>query len=815
MKRFICFLSRPSFSPQESTTSIKTLVSHGLYSQALKASTALLDFHLTDQIYSLFIKSGFSIDIFLGSSLIDRFSKSGDLRRAHRLLLDMPDTDTVVWNALISGYARIQQTEPVFDLFNSLRCSGLKPDIFTLSSLIKACNNSKENGMAHAISLKMGFSSGVFVISGLLDNYSKSGDLCSAEKCFAECLVMDTVVWTAMMSGYIWNAELGNAREIFMEMRVLGLDLNKFSLTSVLGALSDIKEGEQIHGFSIKMGFLFSGSTHLSNAVMSIYCRCGSKLDGVKLFDEISEPDVVSWTARIGAAYDGEEALELFRLLCSRDMEMNEYTIVNVLSAIGTQRLLETGKQIQARCYKAGYLPGIFISNALISMYGKYGQLEDAKVVFDEMLSRDSVSWNSLITGYAENGLVGQALGVFSQIQNSSLEPTKFTLASVLEVLSYSDAPQQVMQIHSQIIKLGFATDDSMVTGLITAYGKCNGINESKRVFTEIDNIDLVHLNAMAATFTHAACHTDTLKLFRNTQKSDLEVDSITFSIALKACGALTDLEQGRSIHSLALKSGVDQCDFVGSAVVDVYCKCGSIADAEKAFRKVAKDNLAIWNAMIMGYAQHGHYQEVFKLLKKMCELGIDPDEITYLGILYSCSHAGLIKEAYTHLNSMFECHGVMPCLEHYACMVDLLGRAGHLEEAKRIIDKMPITPDAKIWQILLSACSIQGNVKLGRLAAQELLELQPENDSAYVLLSNLYASVNMWEDVGRMRRVMKEKRVSKEPGCSWIQVKGTVHSFFVDDTSHHDSIEIYMKLQELNKQMITAPEFEGDGVLF
>ena len=257
-------------------------------------------------------------------------------------------------------------------------------------------------------------------------------------------------------------------------------------------------------------------------------------------------------------------------------------------------------------------------------------------------------------------------------------------------------------------------------------------------------------------------CHADTLNMFYTSRRLYLEIDSTIFSIVVKACGALTDLVQGRVVHSLCLKFGFDQDTFVESTVIDIYCKCGSIGDAQKAFRITSRDNLAAWNAMIMGYAQHGCFHEVSEIFEKMCKSGIESDEITFFGFLTSCCHEGLVREANDYLNSMFEHHGVIPHLEHYACMVDLLRRVGLLEDAKRTIDQMPIHPDAHIWQILLSACNIHGNVVLGNVAARKLLELQPENESAYLLLSNLYAYAGMWSDVGKLRKQRKEKVVHK-----------------------------------------------------
>ncbi|KAG4171781.1 hypothetical protein ERO13_A12G234300v2 [Gossypium hirsutum] len=782
--------------------SIKVLISQNLHPQALKASLFAHSPFLTDQIYSHFIKSGHSLDPFLSTALISHFAKHADLSRALSFFLDTPNPDTISFNSLISGLARFGRVGPVLGLFNELRHLGLKPDVFTLSSLVKGCDRIEENEIVHGVCLRLGFGSGAFVVSGLIENYAKSGDLVSAEKCFRDCFDVDNVVLTAMICCYFWNGEFDKGRQVFMKLRDLGFELNEFSLTGLISGLFDVKEGQLIHGVGLKMGFLCGGSLHFNNAVMSMYARCGSKLDAVKVFDEITEPDIVSWTERIGAALDGFEAFGIFNSLRRKGLGVNEYTMTNVLSAVAGEGLSCLGRQIQAVCQKEGYLKVVFVGNALISMYNKCGKMDDARCIFDVMIFQDSVSWNSLIAGYSDNGFVSLALKMFSDMRGPNVEVNCYTLASILKVASDSNSLHLAVQMHSYMIKCGFMSDDYVVSCLIATYGKCGSCNESRRVFSDVDKTSVMHLNAMLNTLVNADCHVDSLDLFRNTVDSKLEVDSKTFSIVLKACSAMTDLEQGRGVHSLALKSGFHQDCFVETAVIDLCCKCGNISDAERAFRYASVDNLAAWNAMITGYAQHGCYNEAFRLYDRMTVCRIEPDEITYLGLLTSCCHAGLLQEAQSYMNSMVECHGLIPHLEHYACMVDLLGRVGLLEDAKKTIDEMPIEPDARIWQILLSACNIHGNFDMGRVAATKLLELQPDNESAYILLSNLCASAGMWNAVRKLRREMKEKLVSKEPGSSWIQLRGSMHYFFADDLLHPEHKAIFLELSKLYEHM-------------
>lgn len=663
----------------------------------------------------------------------------------------------------------------------------------------------------------MGFLSAVYVITGLLDNYSKVGELDLAEKGFEECPLLDSGVWTAMVTGYVKNGMIGSAVGTFKEMLDLGLSLNEFCLTSVLAALpdgdSDVNQGKQIHCLSIKVGFLCCDSMPLSNALLSMYCRCGTKADGLRAFGEIQEPDVVAWSTLI-RVFDGKEALGLFRFLLSRDVDVNEFTLINVLSVIDGLELLRGGKQIQAWCYRNGFASIVSVGNALVSMYGKCRQIDDAKRVFDEMAERDVVSWNALIAACAANCLPDRAIWLFSWMQHSSFKPNISTLSSLFEAASKFSTSDLAAQIHSYIVKLGHIFDDCIATALITLYGKCDKIDESKQAFDEVDRRVLLHINAMASTFVQAGHHVDAIELFKRTRHMGMEVDNVSLSVVIKAYCVLKSIEQGRNMHTLAMKLGIDRDSLVGSGLVDIYCKCGSLGEAIKVFEELPKSNLVTWNAMLTGYAQHGCYDKVINHVKKMVEEGIDPDEITFLGVLYASCHRGHVEEAFYYLNSMIEDHGIVPSLEHYACVVDLLGRVGQLEEAKRIIDQMPFIPDARMWQIFLTACNIHVNVKLGEIAAQEILKLEPDNDSAYVLLSNIYAVAGKWDEVRTLRRGMRERTICKEPGCSSIEVRGSIHSFLASNLTHPQASEISLMLDELlNVMMITPSEADGNLV--
>lgn len=288
-------------------------------------------------------------------------------------------------------------------------------------------------------------------------------------------------------------------------------------------------------------------------------------------------------------------------------------------------------------------------------------------------------------------------------------------------------------------------------------------------------------------------------------QEAGIEPDEYTFTSILSTCASLASLEQGKQIHAHVVKNMFGSDVFVGSALVDMYAKCGSIDDAQKVFYEMPDQNVVSWNTIIVGCARHGCVKMAQDFFHQMQRAGIKPDHVTFVGILSVCSHAGLVDEGFDYFDYMTNYCRIAPRLEHYTCIIDLLGRAGRLDEAEYLITKAPFEPNALVWRTLLGACRTHGNIDLGRLAAENLLKLEPQDAMTYVLLSNIYAAAGRWDDVSNLREIMKYRGVKKEPGCSWIEVRNKVHVFVVGDRSHPETEAIYQKLDELISQMREA----------
>eukprot|EP01018_Ginkgo_biloba_P034533 Gb_39697 [translate_table: standard] len=523
--------------------------------------------------------------------------------------------------------------------------------------------------------------------------------------------------------------------------------------------------GKLVHAHIIQTGFGYR-EIILGNKLVTIYAKCGSLVDACRVFKEMPERNVVSWTAMLAAyARHGlwDEALSLFYQMQRTSIQPNEFTFASVLPACANLAALEHGKEVHEYIIRSGIQSNIFVASSLIGMYVKCGSLENAHQVFDKMLERNAVSWNSLIAGYAHNGFTDEALKLFEEMPERS-------------VVSW--------------------------TAMITGYAHNGHIDEALKLFQKMPERNVVSWTAMIQGYAQNGYFDQALKLFRQMQLKRVRPDSDTFATVLPTCAHLATLGHGKAVHGDIIKSGFQSGVFVESALVDMYAKCGSLEDARKVFDEMNEKNTVSWTAMIVGYAIHGCGKEALQLFEQMQQAGANPDHVTFVGVLSACCHAGLVDDGWEYFDRMTRDYHITPLLEHYRCMIDVLGRAGHLNEAHDFIEKMPIKPDAAVWGSLLGACTIHNNIELGESVAKRLFELDSKNAAHYVLLSNIYAAAGRWDNIEKVRRMMKHRWVEKMPGCSWIEVNNRMHAFLIGDRSHTQMQEIYAKLACLSGQM-------------
>ncbi|KAL4185928.1 hypothetical protein AMTRI_Chr10g8230 [Amborella trichopoda] len=648
------------------------------------------------------------------------------------------------------------------------------PNSTIFADLLRICINQKSisgTRATHSRLLKTQFSTEVFIVNRLIDAYAKCHSIDSARSLFDQMLQRNTFSWNTMITGYAKSNDLTNA----------------FSL-----------------------------------------------------FDSMPQPDEVSWNAIISGLSKQNfcnKALEFFTRMRKEGFKPDLFSYASILSACSGLMALETGIQIHGSIAKNPFYSDVYMGSALVDLYSKCGAVDHARQVFDAMPERNVVSWNSLITGYVQNNRAVEALALFLKMC-VAVGPDEVTLASLASACAGLSAKCGT-QVHGHSIVCGYGDDLVLGNALVDMYAKCGMVEEARRVFDwmpvrdvvsgtsivsgyaklssvrdaylmfeKMPERNVISWNALIAGYSQSRREEDALGLFKLMKREAIEPTHYTFGNVLGACANLSDLEHGRQIHTHVVKLGFhfesgphDSDIFVGNSLVDMYAKCGCIIDAFRAFEMMKERDRISWNAMIMGYAQNGHGMEALKLYERMISSLEKPDHVTMIGVLCACSHAGLVEEGMKYFRSMTEEHGMVPTKDHYTCMVDLMGRAGLLNEAELFIISMPMPPDSILWGSLLAACRVHGNVELGRRVAERLFELDPKNSGYYVLLSNIFTDLGRWREAGRVRKLMRARGIIKQPGCSWIEIKNQIHVFMVRDRSHSQTNEIYAMLRVLEAQ--------------
>lgn len=460
------------------------------------------------------------------------------------------------------------------------------------------------------------------------------------------------------------------------------------------------------------------------------------------------------------------------------------------------------GKACHSQIICIGFQANTLTSNMLINMYSKCGLVDCARKVFDEMPERSLVSWNTMIGSLTRSGEERGALGLFLQMQREGNPLSEFTVSSVLCACAGKFAVFECKQLHAFSVKASMDSNVFVGTALLDVYGKCGFIKEASSVFECMPERSLVTWSSMMAGYVQNALYEEALILFHKAQILELEADPFVFSSAICACAGLASLIEGNQVHAVLSKAGFGSNIFINSSLIDMYSKCGAIGEAYTLFQSVEDRNVVLWNAMISGFARHARSLEVMILFEKMQQIGMFPNEVTYISVLSACSHMGLVENGRKYFELMRTEHNVLPNVMHYSTMVDILGRAGLIVAAHNLIEDMPFSATASMWGSLLASCRIHGNLQLAEVAAEHLFELEPDNAGNHILLSNIYAANKKWEEVARTRKVLKESEVKKERGKSWIEVKNTVHSFMVGERNHPRITEIYLKLDDLVKEL-------------
>ncbi|KAL6008254.1 hypothetical protein ACLOJK_033760 [Asimina triloba] len=574
------------------------------------------------------------------------------------------------------------------------------------------------------------------------------------------------------------------------------------SIIHRLESCKSMEELKQIHASVVKTRAL---QTQLVLGKILAFCSLspyGNLHYARSVFAHIENPTHYLYNAIIrgvsGCKRNPEECVLIYREMLEKGMFPDNFTLPFLFKACAQSQALREGEEIHGHAIKIGLESDLYVKNTLLRLYAVCGEIDRAQKLFDKIPERDLVSWTTLISGYAKLGFAKEAIRVFFEMGDAGLVADEVTMVIVLSACGKIGDLDLGRRIHSYVDDNEVKVDVFIGNALVDMYSKCGDVDFARELFEGMPERNVVSWNSMILGLAQQAESKEALILFRKMQGKGIKPDDVTLVGVLNSCANIGALEMGKWVHIYIEKNHIDTDGFIGNALVDMYAKCGSIDQALQVFNSMKFRDVYSYTAMIVGFAMHGQGQAALKLFSEMSKVGIKPDEVTFVGVLSACSHVGFVEEGRLHFENMSRLYCLTPQIEHYGCMADLLGRVGLVEEAEAFIRTMPIEPDAFIWGALLGACRIHGRVQMGESIVKRLLELEPERDGAYVLMSNIYASANRWRDAVNVRRVMKTQKVKKTPGCSMIEVDGAVHEFRMGDKSHPRTREIYMMLDEM-----------------
>ncbi|KAK9112014.1 hypothetical protein Scep_019533 [Stephania cephalantha] len=748
-------------------------------------------------------------DIVSWNSMIFAYSACGSMGIAHSLFESMTIKDVISWNSLISGYLQNGDYWHAICLFLEMGVMAVDPDRTTFAIVLKSCSALEDYDLGtqiHGLAIRFGIDDDVVTASALIDMYAKCKSLGDSHKVFLGMSEPNSVSWSAFLAGLVQNEQLIDSLWLFKEMQRVGVEVSQSTYASIFrscAGLSSLGLGSQLHGHALKNNFC--SDAIVGTAILDMYAKCDGLDDAWRVFKSLSKRNLQSWNAIVvGYARNdqGFEALKLFQLMRKSGIGIDEITLSGVFSACAMVRGNLQGTQVHALAIKNSYVSNTCVANAIVDMYGKCAAVFEASSIFYMMDTRDAVSWNAIIAAYEQNGHEEETINLYLQMLYSGMEPDEFTYGSVLKACAGHQAVEVGVKVHDRIVKSGLGLDLFVASALVDMYCKCGMMNEAKKLHNRVTKETLVSWNAIISGFSLQKLSEEAQKFFSFMLEMGLSPDNFTYATVLDTCANLATISLGKQIHACVIKLELHSDVYVSSALVDMYSKCGIMQDSHLVFKRMPiRDNVS-WNALISGYAHHGLGLQALDMFRKMQQEDVLPNHATFLAVLRACGHVGLFDLATNYFHSMFRDYSFQPKLEHYSCMVDMMGRSGRVDEALNLIYEMPFEADDILWRTLLHACQIHGNVEVAVHAASSLLELDPNDSAAYILLSNVYAKAGMWAEVSNLRKRMRQSGLKKEPGCSWIEVKNEVHAFLVGDRAHPKCIYMYERLEELVNEM-------------
>lgn len=690
----------------------------------------------------------------------------------------MADRIVLKWTSKIHSFSCKGLMNQALFWFQRMRRAGIEPNECTFSIALTVCAQSVHEAFGlglHGLVLKTGYSTQLFVSGGLISMYCNYDRVGEARRVFDEMPERDAVVWNSMISGYTRSGLNEEACRLFYGL-VTGFGarrgfVNDFTLASVFNACADLewsRLGESAHGHAIKV--CFDSNVFVGSSLVDMYANYGELVSARRVFDELRNRDVVVWNSMItGYLRNGyeDEAIELFLTMQHWRLSPNYTTFSAIIDASSALPNDTFGKSLHAKTLKFGLTSEVYTGTAIVDMYSKFLNMADAERAVSEMPKKNVVSYNALITGYGLTGDHENAFRTYTLLQIQGIQPDACTFISLFTACASSCTFVEGAQAHSHSVMLGLLSDVQVGNSIVNFYSKCGFTDCAMKAF---ETADAVSWAVIISGLVQNNEGDKALALFCEMHRLSRKADEYTSSSVIKAVASLAAIVQGRHLHGHMMKMGLNHKIFVGSSLIDMYSKCGMVEDAYKLFSEMPEKNVVSWNSMLTGYAQNGFSDEALLLFHEMEKYGMLPNSVTFVGILLACCHAGKVEEGRHYYRLMDSYYGISPSVEHCTCMVNLLGRSGYVDEAEAFLLDSPFTEEHCIWRSLLASCEAHRNFDVAARVAEHCLLLKPDDHSTYTILSNIYATKQLWSEVGSARDSMKMIGVAKEPGFSWVE---------------------------------------------
>eukprot|EP00250_Pteridium_aquilinum_P008221 c17775_g1_i2 orf=241-2166(-) len=607
-----------------------------------------------------------------------------------------------------------------------------------------------------------------------------------------------------------------------------------YSLLQDCNAKKDLLIGREVHSLLISHGY--ESKNTYGSQLIRLYTALGHLQEATLAFSQVSRPNLCVWSTII-AAYakvgDATKTLELYERMQQCGVKPNSEVFLCMLKVCSSQGLISTSHAIELLkrqgfplsnnvfhsllqgCLKLrdlaaskqllelmkceGLSSVALFGDQLIRVFALCGSLQDAKHVFEMVAKPSAHTWNAIISAHVSLGESEHALYLFYRMQLEGIQPNEFIFTCTLKACGITDSLDLGRLVHFQIVVFQMDSDVSTGNALVDAYSKCGDLEGACKVFNDLAKRDVVSWGSMTVGFSQHGHDLAVVELYEQMEKEGVIPNRVIFLHVMKACGRIGALGHGRLVHGQILKHELQFDALVGSALVDMYAICGNLKDLQTVFDRLPSHDVISWGAMIGGYVQHGDYQLAAQYLEDMQQDGLKPDNVIFTSILTACSHAGLVDMGFWHFKIMTERCGITPSTTHYNCLIDLLARMGCLDEAKALLHTMPASPDIIGWKSLLTSCRTHSNMELGARCFHASVQSDPRDSAGYILMSNIYAEADMWEDVGTLHVLRKSADVAKLPGKAWIEINAQVDEFIVGQALPVNS-KIDLKLERVSR---------------